>query len=126
MMDNIIFQHHKINACHRITLTKQKPFCLWFTGLSGSGKSTLSTLVEEKLYHNNNLTYLLDGDNIRHGLCNDLSFNNQSRVENIRRIGELNKLFLDSGIIVLNSFISPFKKDREQVRNLIGYKKFIP
>ena len=98
---------------------------MWFTGLSGSGKSTIANAVESLLLANNNHSYLLDGDNVRHGLNKDLSFNDNDRVENIRRIGELAKLFVDSGLIVLSAFISPFRADREEVRKLLGDGKFI-
>ena len=124
-MQNIIWQNHKITKEDRMKLTNQKPVVLWFTGLSGSGKSTIANRVEELLYKNKNYTYLLDGDNIRHGLNKDLGFDERSRVENIRRIGEVVKLFVDSGLIVLSAFISPFKKDREFVRNLLDRDEFI-
>ncbi len=106
-------------------LTKQKPCVLWFTGLSGSGKSTIANALEEMLYHNGNFTYLLDGDNIRHGLNKDLGFNESSRIENIRRVGEVAKLFVDSGLLVLTAFISPFIKDRELVKNLFEEGEFL-
>lgn len=104
---------------------QQKPCILWFTGLSGSGKSTIANAVEEKLYRNGNFTYLLDGDNVRHGLNKDLGFDDTSRVENIRRVGEVSKLFVDSGQIVLTAFISPFVSDREIVRSLVEDVEFI-
>ena len=122
---NIIWQDNQITKQDRIKLTKQKPCILWFTGLSGSGKSTIANALEEMLYHNGNFTYLLDGDNIRHGLNSDLSFDDKSRVENIRRVGEVAKLFVDSGIIVLTAFISPFKDDRQMVRDLVKNDEFI-
>jgi adenylylsulfate kinase len=98
---------------------------VWFTGLSGSGKSTIANTLERRLYELGYHTYLLDGDNIRHGLNSDLGFDDGSRVENIRRIGEVAKLFVDSGIIVLTAFISPFKSDREEVRVLVEEDEFI-
>ena len=123
--ENIIHQKFKIDSTKRQNLLNQRPIVVWFTGLSGSGKSTLSNLLEVELHESGFKTYALDGDNIRHGLCNDLAFTEEDRVENIRRIGEVAKLFLDSGVIVLNSFVSPFEKDREAVRNLVGSDNFI-
>ena len=101
----------------------QKPLLVWFTGLSGSGKSTLSNLLVRASYFGFK-TYALDGDNIRQGLCNDLAFTEEDRIENIRRIGEVAKL-LDSGIVVLSSFVSPFAKDRETVKSLVGKENFV-
>jgi len=117
-MKNIIWHNHKIKQKDRVKLLNQKPVLIWFTGLSGSGKSTIANEVEVELYKRGYLTYLLDGDNIRHGLNKDLGFDNKSRVENIRRIAEVTKLFLDSGVITISAFISPFKSEREFVRNL--------
>lgn len=101
------------------------PKVIWFTGLSGSGKSTLSDELEKYLFENDHGTYLLDGDNIRSGLNKDLDFSDEGRKENIRRLGELCKLFLDAGKIVLTAFISPFKSDREMVRQAVGSENFI-
>ncbi len=98
---------------------------LWFTGLSGSGKSTLANAVNAALFDRGLSTYVLDGDNIRHGLCKDLGFSDSDREENIRRIGEVAKLFLDAGIIVLTAFVSPFRSDRAKARNLVEGKDFI-
>ncbi len=98
---------------------------LWFTGLSGAGKSTLARAVEEQLFHLGCQTFVLDGDNVRHGLCSDLGFNDADRKENIRRIGETAKLMLESGMITLTAFISPFIKDRKAVRNLIPHGDFV-
>ena len=98
---------------------------LWFTGLSGSGKSTLANAVNIALHENGYSTYVLDGDNIRHGLCKDLGFSNLDREENIRRISEVSKLFLDAGIIVLTAFVSPFRVDRDNARSLVGKNDFI-
>jgi adenylylsulfate kinase len=103
----------------------QKPKVIWFTGLSGSGKSTLATQLEFQLHAKKFKTYLLDGDNVRGGLNNDLDFSDISRKENIRRIGEVSKLFLDSGLVVLSAFISPFEEDRSQVRYIVGSENFV-
>jgi adenylylsulfate kinase len=98
---------------------------IWFTGLSASGKSTIAHLVEKELHRRCCSTYVLDGDNVRHGLCSDLSFRPEDRAENIRRIGEMVKLFVDAGIIVLTAFISPYRKDRRMVRSLFDYGQFL-
>ena len=124
-MSDIVWHNTTINSNNRNKLLNQTPFILWFTGLSASGKSTLANIVEQKLFQMNYKTYLLDGDNVRHGLNKDLGFNEESRVENIRRIGEVAKLFLDSGIIVLTAFISPFNSDRELARSLVRKEQFI-
>ncbi|WP_337957271.1 adenylyl-sulfate kinase [Roseivirga sp.] len=123
--ENIIHQNFKVDRTKRQNLLNQKPLLVWFTGLSGSGKSTLSNLLEVELHESGYKTYALDGDNIRQGLCNDLAFTEEDRVENIRRIGEVARLFLDSGVIVLSSFVSPFEKDREAVRKLVGPENFV-
>ncbi len=122
---NIIHHNHEITKKERAYLKKQKPCILWFTGLSGSGKSTIANALESKLLNLKKHTYLLDGDNIRLGLNRDLSFSDEDRVENIRRIGEVSKLFIDSGLIVLTAFISPFQKDRDSVRELVERDEFI-
>ncbi len=109
----------------RQKLKGHKSFILWFTGLSGSGKSTLAHAVEEELFKMGKHTYILDGDNIRSGLNKDLGFSMEDREENIRRIGEVSKLFVDAGIITLTAFISPYKKDRDFVRNLVEEGEFI-
>jgi len=124
-MNNVVWHSSYINKKQRAKIKNQKPCILWFTGLSGSGKSTLANALEAELYKLNYHTYLLDGDNIRHGLNFDLGFDDKSRVENIRRIGEVAKLFVDSGVIVLTAFISPFKSDREKVRALVEEREFI-
>lgn len=110
MDNNLTWHTSSITKTQRAKLKNQKPCVLWFTGLSGSGKSTLANAVEKKLFEQGFHTYLLDGDNVRHGLNGDLGFDEASRVENIRRIGELCKLFMDAGMIVLCAFISPFEK----------------
>lgn len=124
-MKNVVWHKATITNKDRRKLLNQKPFLLWFTGLSASGKSTVANLVEQKLFKMNYKTYLLDGDNVRHGLNSDLGFNEKSRIENIRRIGEVSKLFLDSGIIALTAFISPFKSDRKLVRELFQKGEFL-
>jgi len=124
-MSNVVWHRTTVSNKDRYKILNQQPFVLWFTGLSASGKSTLANIVEQKLYQLNYNTYLLDGDNVRHGLNSDLGFDEQSRVENIRRVGEVAKLFLDSGIITLTAFISPFKSDRQLVRQLFEKGQFL-
>ncbi|HEB9288051.1 TPA: adenylyl-sulfate kinase [Campylobacter coli] len=125
MDNNLTWHASSITKAQRAKLKKQKPRVLWFTGLSGSGKSTLANAVEKKLFEQGFHTYLLDGDNVRHGLNGDLGFDEASRVENIRRIGELCKLFMDAGMIVLCAFISPFEKDRKLVKDLLEEDEYI-
>jgi adenylylsulfate kinase len=125
MSNNTTWHQHTITKEQRAQAKNQKPCILWFTGLSGSGKSTLANLLESKLYEMGYHTYLLDGDNVRHGLNNDLGFDDKSREENIRRVGEVAKLLVDSGLIVLATFISPFKSDRKKVRDLVSDSEFI-
>jgi adenylylsulfate kinase len=122
---NIRWQDGEIDREKRKVLLNQKSACLWFTGLSGSGKSTLARSVEKTLYEIGQLSYVLDGDNIRHGLNGDLGFSNEDRKENIRRIGEVSKLFVDAGLVTLTAFISPFRADREAVRNILEDGQFI-
>lgn len=114
-----------ITRADRETLHKHKSVILWFTGLSGSGKSTLAHAVEEYLHKAGISTFVLDGDNVRHGLCSDLGFSDADRVENIRRIGELAKLMAEAGVITLTAFISPFKSDRDIARNLTASGDFL-
>lgn len=121
---NIYWNKYSINNLLREIHHKHKSFVLWFTGLSGSGKSTIANYLEKEFYMYGISTYLLDGDNIRHGLCKDLSFSKLDRKENIRRVSEVIKLMIDSGLIVLSTFISPYKKDRKIAKNIIGYKRF--
>ena len=116
---NVVWHHHYVSKENRSSLKKQLPCILWFTGLSGSGKATIAGAVEHKLFELGHHTYLLDGDNVRHGLNVDLGFSDEDRVENIRRIGEMAKLFADAGLIVLSAFISPFRADRRLVRELV-------
>ena len=122
---HIIPHNHKIKQEDRVARNGYRPLLLWFTGLSGSGKSTLANAVEDHLFKNDLTTYILDGDNIRSGLNSDLAFTEESRKENIRRIGEVSKLFLDAGTITLTAFISPFIDDREMVKKLVGVSNFI-
>ena len=119
-MTNLYPIQTKVSKEQREQLMQQRAKLIWFTGLSGSGKSTLAVQLEAQLFARGFKTYLLDGDNIRTGLNKDLSFTDEGRVENIRRIGEVSKLLLDSGVIVLSAFISPFKADREQVKTIVG------
>lgn len=120
MSENIVWHETKVGRPDRERLLGQKGAVLWFTGLSGSGKSTLAALLEQELHRRGLLTYLLDGDNVRHGLNADLGFSAEDRRENNRRITEVSRLFLDAGLFVLVSFISPFKKEREEARSRIG------
>lgn len=122
---HIIPHNHKINREDRERLLGQKARVLWFVGLSGSGKSTLASRVEQELHQMGKLTYILDGDNVRAGLNKDLDFSEASRVENIRRIGEVSKLMLDAGVMVLTAFISPFRADRQAVKDLVGADRFV-
>ncbi|MDW6002183.1 adenylyl-sulfate kinase [Vibrio mangrovi] len=122
---NIVWHHSSVTHQERIRQKGQKPVVLWFTGLSGSGKSTIANAVEVRLLNLGKHSYLLDGDNIRHGLNKDLSFSDTDRIENIRRIGEVAKLFADSGLIVLTAFISPFVTDRQQIRELLPETQFL-
>jgi len=121
----VIPQIHKTNKEDRNKLTGNRSFIIWFTGLSGSGKSTLANFLEQKLYNHGILTFILDGDNIRFGLNKDLGFSKKDRKENIRRIGEVAKLMVDAGVVILTAFISPFKKDRNTVRELMQKMDFI-
>jgi len=123
--NNIVWHHAVITSALRESLNGHKSFVLWFTGLSGSGKSTLAHAVEERLYQMGCHTFVFDGDNVRHGLCSDLGFSEKDRSENIRRIGEMVKLFTEAGIIAMTAFISPYIKDREWVRSRVGKEKFI-
>ncbi|EKB7279618.1 TPA: adenylyl-sulfate kinase [Vibrio parahaemolyticus] len=122
---DIVWHNSTVSIEDRMSLKQQKPVVLWFTGLSGSGKSTVANAVESKLLYLNKHSYLLDGDNVRHGLNKDLGFSDDDRVENIRRIGEVAKLFVDSGTIVLTAFISPFISDRKQARDLLNSEQFL-
>jgi len=125
MKKNVVWHHPIISRRHREQQNGHRSFILWFTGLSGAGKSTLAHRVEEILFQHGCRTYVLDGDNVRHGLCADLGFSPENRKENIRRIGEAAKLFMDAGVIVLTAFISPYREDRQTVRSLAGQGEFI-
>ena len=122
---NVRWQTMDIDKQARATQKHQRPSVLWFTGLSGSGKSTIANIVEKTLHAMDRHTYLLDGDNVRHGLSRDLGFTDVDRVENIRRIGEVSKLMMDAGLMVQTAFISPFKADRRMVRDLMTGGEFI-
>ena len=122
---NILWHDPVITRSNRETLHAHKSVIIWFTGFSGSGKSTLAHAVEVELHQMGASTFVLDGDNVRHGLCSDLGFEDKDRVENIRRIGELAKLMSEAGIIVLTAFISPFIKDRNAARKLVPHGDFL-
>jgi bifunctional enzyme CysN/CysC len=122
---NIHWQALDVRRESRSMLKNQRPAVLWFTGLSGAGKSTIANLVDKKLHRMNRHTFLLDGDNIRHGLCRDLGFTDADRIENIRRVGEVARLMTDAGIIVITAFISPFSAERQMVRDMMLPGEFI-
>ncbi len=121
---HLVWHAHKVTRQERATQKRQKPCIVWLTGLSGSGKSTLANALEGELYASGHHSYLLDGDNIRMGLNKGLGFSDADRVENIRRIGEVAKLFVDAGLIAITAFISPFRADRDMVRALVGPDEF--
>lgn len=122
---NTIWHHASVTRARREALNGHRSAILWFTGLSGAGKSTLAHAVEERLHQLGCLTFVLDGDNVRHGLCGDLGFSDADRQENIRRVGELAKLMLEAGVITLTAFISPFRAERELARRLVADGDFI-
>ena len=122
---NVVWHHATVTRARREAQNGHRGAIIWFTGLSGSGKSTLAHAVEEALHQHGCRTFVLDGDNVRHGLCGDLGFSAQDRQENIRRIGEMAKLFMEAGVIVLTAFISPYRADRERVRGLVEHGDFI-
>lgn len=125
-MGKNIFKHEfNINQSHRKKLKRHNSFLIWFTGLSGSGKSTIANALEQALYEQDIHTYLLDGDNVRKGINADLSFSPEDRTENIRRIAEIANLMVDAGLVVLASFVSPYKRDRENVKNIVGCNSFV-
>jgi len=125
MKEHIVWHEHPVDKALRSSMKKQRPCILWFTGLSGSGKSTIAGAVEAKLAERLQHTCLLDGDNVRHGLCGDLAFSESDRNENIRRVGEVANLMVEAGLIVLTAFISPFKVNRQVVRNMLKEGEFI-
>ena len=122
---NVVWHDHKVERSEREQFLKQKGVVLWFTGLSGSGKSTIANEVSYKLQKMSKISYILDGDNIRHGLNKDLGFSPEDRKENIRRISEVANLFADAGLITITAFISPYRVDRDFCRNLVGEGRFI-
>jgi len=122
---NITWHQGAVTSRDRERLLGQKGIVIWFTGLSGSGKSTLAHAVEEQLFEKGHLSYVLDGDNIRHGLNKNLGFSPEDREENIRRIGEVSKLFTDAGVIAMTAFISPYRADRDKARELVEKGRFI-
>jgi adenylylsulfate kinase len=118
--NNVVWHHATVTRERREQMNKHSGAVFWFTGLSGAGKSTLAHDVEEKLHRLGYRTFVLDGDNVRHGLCADLSFSDEDRKENIRRIGQMVRLYVEAGTILLTAFISPFKSDRDNVRKICG------
>ena len=125
MTENVIWQPNKVSAKDRYRVLGQKGLVVWFTGLSGSGKSTIAVELEKMLNDAGKAVYLLDGDNIRHGINSDLEFTDKDRDENIRRIGEISALFCDAGVITLAAFISPFRKMRRFARERVGENQFL-
>ncbi|MFZ3221861.1 MAG: adenylyl-sulfate kinase [Rugosibacter sp.] len=122
---NVVWHHATVTRARRELQNSHRGAIIWFTGLSGSGKSTLAHAVEESLHQLGCRTFVLDGDNVRHGLCSDLEFSVKDRQENNRRVGEVAKLFLEAGVIVLTAFISPFRADREKVRGMVMHGDFM-
>ena len=125
MEENIIPHNFSITQRQRRDLKRHEPLLVWFTGLSGSGKSTIANALEKALFIRGTHTYLLDGDNVRKGLNSNLSFSPEDRSENIRRIAEVANLMLDAGLVVLASFVSPYREDRENVKRIVGYENFV-
>ena len=123
--ENVIWHAHAVTRTEREALNGHQGVVLWFTGLSGSGKSTVAGALEQALHQQGVSTYLLDGDNVRHGLCRDLGFSDDDRKENIRRVGEVAKLMVDAGLVVLTAFISPHRAERQMVRDTMGEGRFI-
>jgi adenylylsulfate kinase len=122
---NVVWHHATVTRARREQMNGHKSVILWFTGLSGAGKSTVAHAVEERLHQLGCRTFVFDGDNVRHGLCSDLGFSAEDRVENIRRVGEMAKLFVEAGVIALTAFISPFRSDRARVRSLVPHGDFL-
>jgi adenylylsulfate kinase len=125
MKENIIPHSYQVSKEDRQSNNKHNSFLMWFTGLSGSGKSTIANAVEQELYKQGIKTYTLDGDNIRRGINRDLTFTPEDRTENIRRIAEISNLLVDSGSVVLAAFVSPYKKDRENIKNIVKDVNFV-
>lgn len=125
MKENIIPHTYSISKADRLKSNGHNSFLMWFTGLSGSGKSTIANAVEQELHKSGVKTYVLDGDNIRNGINNDLTFAPEDRTENIRRIAEIANLFIDSGVVVLAAFVSPYKKDRDNIRTIVKNSNFV-
>ena len=125
MEKNISFQEYKINMSKRIKANGHNSFLIFFTGLSGSGKSTIANAVEQKLFSENIKTYVLDGDNVRRGINKNLTFSPEDRSENNRRIGEISRLFVDAGLVVLAAFVAPYEKDRESIKNTVGKENYV-
>jgi len=125
MSSNVVWHSHPVDQQTRAAQKSQRPLVIWFTGLSASGKSTIAGVLEQILTKQGYHTYLLDGDNVRHGLCKDLGFSADDRKENIRRVGEVAKLAADAGLIVLAAFISPFRSDRRIVRDILPQNQFV-
>ncbi len=123
--ENVVWHSATVTRERRRQLNGHQSFVLWFTGLSGSGKSTLAHAVEEHLHQAQCRTFVFDGDNVRHGLCSDLGFGEEDRKENIRRIGEMTRLFVEAGVIAMTAFISPFREERQRVRSLFAPGEFI-
>jgi adenylylsulfate kinase len=121
---NVVWHHGAVTRADREAQNAHRSTILWFTGLSGAGKSTLATAVESCLHERGCHTFVIDGDNVRHGLCGDLGFSTADRTENIRRVGEVAKLFIEAGVITLTAFISPFRADRDRVRSLVKTGEF--
>ncbi|MBM7583758.1 adenylylsulfate kinase [Bacillus pakistanensis] len=124
-VENIVWHHSSVTKSERRDRNKHHSFILWFTGLSASGKSSIANALAQTLFDRGKQVYILDGDNIRHGLNQDLGFKEHDRKENIRRIGEVSKLFIDSGQIVLTAFISPYREDRDSVRKIVEKDEFL-
>lgn len=122
---NVVWHHATVTRGRREKLNGHRGAVLWFTGLPSSGKSTVAHALEEKLHVTSCRTFVMDGDNVRHGLCGDLGFSAHDREENIRRIGEASKLFVEAGLIVLTAFVSPFRRDRERARGLLQHGDFL-
>lgn len=123
--ENIVWHQHQVDRAARARQNGHPPVVLWFTGLSGSGKSTLAGALENELFARGLRTYLLDGDNVRHGLCSDLGFTSQDRQENLRRVGEVARLMVDAGLIVLAAFVSPYRAERDAIRARFADGEFI-